>query len=1854
MLAKLESGFMFILMFYVLLASFLGLIFIFILKSASKMPHQWHPDRKRRDPKHKKPSSRIFYLLSFIFKLLLLPLWLLLESFRFLLHIIHKSFLRLPYRLRQIIFILAFLAFLAVAAQSIFKPKTTQAAWYDEDWLFRQKISAVFPVVTSAQTNVDTLFTIDTSTLVTAGKLQSDCDDLRFTNLIGVTLTYYLYSGCNTTTTKIWVRVDSIPATSSRYDIFMYYGNSGATIGSTTIDALNGLIAYWKMNENSWKNTSEEIKDTSVTAGHGVAVKDATTTTSGKYNDGGIFDGDADVGNLYTTAFSNAFSGTEGTALIWAKLNSSSEWTDGLGHTIFRFAVNTDNLIRLHKPTTNNRLNWQYIANADNDIYSKDAVSTTDWFMMGITWSDSANESRIYFDGALESTISVIGTWAGSLATDSVALGAFTTGGANPWFGSLDDFRFYNRALSTTEISDIYNSPGAIASVDYEVSNPDPNFNPEEKFNGQPVAQWKFDEGTGTIANNSVEGNLPGSISGATWQTEDLCVGGKCLFFDGTDDVVTVTNQDIIDLNIGLTSAFTLSSWFKANSDGEGDLGQIFQKGTTTYIRTSGQSGSNINIDASLDLATTDATVSISAPVTTNTWNHIAMVYTDDSDDEIDIYINGRIVASSVNGSGAPATESNNLLIGGTTTANYHGFLDNFKIYNTAKTADQIKADFNAGRLAAQVEKGANVLGASRDQLNQILSNGLVGYWKMDESSWTNDCSTTSVTDSSGNGNNGKACPATTGPTGGAVGKFGNGGSFDGSDDNITLGNPSTLQITGSKITLSAWIKPDAFSGQQGIIGKWQNGPSDASYDLNSVDSGVVHCNLNTDANNNIASATGVLTVSVWNHVVCTYDGNNAVIYVNGVAVKTQAVTGNIQDSDNTVYVGYYQALDKYFDGSIDEARIYNRALSPAEVSLLYNFAPGPVGYWNFEEGSGTSANDSSSLANTLTLSTDSWSTGKFGKALNGVGSNWASRADDSDFDFAAADNFSVGAWIKSDSATNPSANEYLIDKEAGIGYAIYITTSGLVTFGIDDDATWTPDDTAASTADVYDGYWHHVMAVKTGTTKIEIYVDGVLVGSDSTIAATGTLANADSLTVGDQDATDDTDDFNGDIDEVKIYNYARTQKQIIEDLNAGHPFGGSPIGTQVGYWKMDEGYGTSAYDSGTLLKTLTLSTASWTNSGKFGKAWNGTGALWLSRADDPDFDFAAADDFSISLWVKSDSATNPAAAEYLVDKEAGIGYAVYFNTSGQLVFGIDDDVTWTPDDTATAATDFYDATWHYVTAAKTGTSKIAIYVDGVLRNENRNLTATGTLENSDTLTVGDQDATDDTDDFNGDIDELKIYRAALTAEEVKSDYNQGQSLVLGNLGTNTNYATQASNQQYCVPGDTSTCTAPVGDWGFEEGSGTTANDISTGGNSLTLSTESWSTGKIGKALNGIGSNWASRADDDEFDFAAADNFSLSLWFKSDSASNPSAAEYLLDKEAGTGYAIYITTGGLVTFGIDSDGTWTPADTAASTADVYDGTWHHVVAVKTGTTKIEIFVDGISVGSDSTIAATGSLANTDTLTVGDQDATDNTNDFNGDIDQVRIYNYARSQAQIAWEYNRSLPLAHWKFDECSGTSTYDSANNLFTGTITPGGSGQTGAGTCTSSADTFRYDGRNGKYNYSLDFDGTDDYVEISDRTELRFDASTQDFSIFAWAKRDTTSATQYIVSKEDADDDGYRLQFNSGNTITCSVDTIDITSALTVTDTNWHHVGCTIDRDGRGSVYLDGVLAGATVAISSEVMATTATVRIGARAYTAANYFDGLLDDIKIFNYALTAEQVKLLYNQASAIQYAPISGAP
>jgi len=172
------------------------------------------------------------------------------------------------------------------------------------------------------------------------------------------------------------------------------------------------------------------------------------------------FDGTNDFCNVYSTSLRDAFNGAEGTLLCWAKVSAAGVWTDAALRRVFYFGVDSQNMVRIHKTTTNNQIALGYNANNVGSVVTHNLASPpTGWTALCLTWSRSAGANgqvKAYRDGVqLETTATSLGDWAGQLASTLTVVGAGSTGPANVWSGTLAHVAVWNRALSAAEIASL-------------------------------------------------------------------------------------------------------------------------------------------------------------------------------------------------------------------------------------------------------------------------------------------------------------------------------------------------------------------------------------------------------------------------------------------------------------------------------------------------------------------------------------------------------------------------------------------------------------------------------------------------------------------------------------------------------------------------------------------------------------------------------------------------------------------------------------------------------------------------------------------------------------------------------------------------------------------------------------------------------------------------------------------------------------------------------------------------------------------------------------------------------------------------------------------------------------------------------------------------------------------------------------------------------------------------------------------------------------------------------------------------------------------------------------------------------
>jgi outer membrane protein assembly factor BamB len=197
--------------------------------------------------------------------------------------------------------------------------------------------------------------------------------------------------------------------------------------------------------------------------------------------------------------------------------------------------------------------------------------------------------------------------------------------------------------------------------------------------------------------------------------------------------------------------------------------------------------------------------------------------------------------------------------------------------------------------------------------------SGLVAAYAFDEGTGT------TVADASGNGHNG----TTSNTTWAATGKFGKALQFNGNNSIVTVPNAATLQLS-TGMTLEAWVNPSAVSSTwRDVIYKGND-----NYYLEATSTNASKPDAGMIAGGSYADAVGTtaLTANTWSYLTETYDGSTLKLYVNGTQVASVAHTGAIASSTNALQIGGDTIYSQYFAGLIDEVRIYNVALSAAQV----------------------------------------------------------------------------------------------------------------------------------------------------------------------------------------------------------------------------------------------------------------------------------------------------------------------------------------------------------------------------------------------------------------------------------------------------------------------------------------------------------------------------------------------------------------------------------------------------------------------------------------------------------------------------------------------------------------------------------------------------------------------------------------------------------------------------------------------------------------------------------------------------------------------------------------------------------
>jgi hypothetical protein len=220
-----------------------------------------------------------------------------------------------------------------------------------------------------------------------------------------------------------------------------------------------------------------------------------------------------------------------------------------------------------------------------------------------------------------------------------------------------------------------------------------------------------------------------------------------------------------------------------------------------------------------------------------------------------------------------------------------------------------------------------NTANNSASDLAAIMSptSGLVAAYSFNEGTGT------TAADASGTGNTGTLTDATWT----TAGKYGGALSFDGSSALVSVLDAPSLHLS-TAMTLEAWVKPSAvIDGWSDVIYK-----GDDTYFLEGIPAVGGTFGSTWDE----TSGPAALSVNTWTHLAGTYDGVMLRLYVNGIQVSSQTQTGNLATSSDPLQIGGDSIYGQYFEGTIDEVRVYNVALTATQIQHDMNTPIDTVG----------------------------------------------------------------------------------------------------------------------------------------------------------------------------------------------------------------------------------------------------------------------------------------------------------------------------------------------------------------------------------------------------------------------------------------------------------------------------------------------------------------------------------------------------------------------------------------------------------------------------------------------------------------------------------------------------------------------------------------------------------------------------------------------------------------------------------------------------------------------------------------------------------------------------------------------
>jgi GH43 family beta-xylosidase len=459
--------------------------------------------------------------------------------------------------------------------------------------------------------------------------------------------------------------------------------------------------------------------------------------------------------------------------------------------------------------------------------------------------------------------------------------------------------------LSLTTDIQVPSGEGGVPAL---TDTPTPTSLPSQQ---DPITWYRFDESSGTIAADASGNAKTATLNGgATWVAGQ---SGNAVSLSGSSQYVSAPAGLVSNLN-----DFTIATWVRLNASGTWT--RIFDFGSSTSVNMflTPTTGANLRYAITTGGNGAEQQINASSPLSAGAWHHLAVTLSGTTGS---LYLDGVQVGQNTSMTLRPSSLGNtgNNWIGRSQYAGdsyLNALVDDFRIYNRALSPAEVQS-----------------LASAAPVVTPTPSPTPTATLPPASTMWAQYALDGNASDGSGNGRNGTLNNSPTFVSG----KKAQAVSLNGLNQSISL--PAGLLSTLNDFTIAAWVNPSSISAWSRIFDFGSS--SSVNMFLTPSTGSTLRFAITTGGSGGEQRINGSAPLTTgWHHLAVTLSGNLGTLYLDGIQVgQNTAMTLRPSSLGNTAnnWIGRSQySTDPYFNGLVDEFRIYARALSASEILALF------------------------------------------------------------------------------------------------------------------------------------------------------------------------------------------------------------------------------------------------------------------------------------------------------------------------------------------------------------------------------------------------------------------------------------------------------------------------------------------------------------------------------------------------------------------------------------------------------------------------------------------------------------------------------------------------------------------------------------------------------------------------------------------------------------------------------------------------------------------------------------------------------------------------------------------------------